>query len=118
MAIFCTKCGTQNDTGAAFCDNCGNVLRPPLPAAPTPQGLPDAVPTAGASGALPTRGLPGMPKTMLYAGLALATVLVAGGAAMYFVLQAPSPTPANLLAAAKAGYDKNALDKERKELCL
>ena len=118
MAIFCTKCGTQNDTGAAFCDNCGNALRPPLPAAPTPQGLPDVVPTAGAGGALPARGLPGRPKTMIYAGLALATVLVAGGAAMYFVLQAPSPTPANLLAAAKAGYDKNALDQERKELCL
>ncbi len=118
MAIFCTKCGTKNEEGAAFCDNCGNALRQPLAPAPVPQSGPDVAPTAGAGGALPMRSMPGRPKTVLYASLALATVLVLGGAAMYFVLQAPSPTPANLLAAAKLAYGKSALEEERSELCL
>ncbi len=34
MAVFCSKCGSENDAGAAFCQKCGASLA--VPAAPVP----------------------------------------------------------------------------------
>ena len=126
MAIFCTRCGTKNEAGAAFCENCGNPLRAPQPVAPPLQDMAPTVNASGARGATSSgqtsasseRGVKPKSKKLLYASLALAAILLVGGGAMYLVLQAPSPTPANLLAAAKAGYDKSSLDRERNGLCL
>jgi hypothetical protein len=32
MFRFCTRCGTRNDDEAGFCEECGNALRPAVPA--------------------------------------------------------------------------------------
>ena len=117
MAIFCTKCGTVNDDGAGFCDNCGAKLRAPSASIPdidsTPPPSGDAPPARAQEGASTIN-----PKKIAYAGAVLATLLVVGGGAMYFVLQPPAATASALLAAAKAGYGKETTDKFKRELCI
>lgn len=109
MAIFCTKCGTQNEDGAAFCDNCGAALRAPTVAVtPAPAASPAPVVT------LPTFS----PKKALIAGAALCAVLAVAGGVVYFVNQPPAATPGTLLAAAKAGFG-DAFDKKyQPTLCI
>ena len=129
MSQFCTRCGAKNEGSAAFCDNCGHALRGASAAAAASVSSESALNSADphsigdvtdfgqqTTGALPATSRSS--RKVLYAGGALAAILLAGGAAMYMVLQAPAPTPANLLAAARSGYDKTRLDQERKALCL
>ena len=116
MAIFCTKCGTVNQDGAGFCDNCGAKLRSPS------ASMPDIDSTPPSSDVPPAREQAGAgsinPKKIAYAGAVLATLLVVGSGAMYFVLQPPAATASALLAAAKAGYGKETTDKFKRELCI
>lgn len=117
MPIFCTKCGTANEDGAGFCDNCGAKLRAPS------VSIPDDSLTA----TMPT-GTPRLPvqlkvssvnsKKIVYAGVAFASVLVLGGGAMYFMLQPPAATASTLLAAAKAGYGNETTNRFKNELCV
>lgn len=126
MAIFCTKCGTKNEDGAAFCDNCGAALKAPA-VAQTPGNTPHtpyAQPTptmayedTGAAAAEKLKGLV-TSKKAIYSGAALCGLLVIGGAATYFVLQPPAATSGNLLAAAKAGYGKAITEQFKRELCV
>lgn len=117
MAIFCTKCGTSNEDGAGFCDNCGAPLRAAL--AKTPDGGVASQP-AIATGRTASPGTVTKinPKKVIYAGAALVIVLILGGGAMYFILQPPAATPSALLAAAKAGYGKETTDRFKRELCI
>lgn len=123
MATFCTRCGTKNEDGAAFCDNCGGKLRAIHTAAPDANGpihqttsllAHDSHSSAAAKRVKPTV----ISKTAIYAGAALAAVIVLGGGAMYFLLQPPAATASTLLAAAKAGYGKATTDALKRELCL
>ena len=62
--IACPQCGTQNEDGSMFCDNCGaqlpqpGVVPSPGSAAPARQGLPQAAPAppAGVPSAPPMAG--------------------------------------------------------------
>ncbi len=117
MAIFCTKCGTSNEDGAGFCDNCGAPLRAAL--AKTPDGdVATQPPNATGRTVSPGSVTKINPKKMIYAGAALAIVLILGSGAMYFILQPPAATPSTLLAAAKAGYGKETTDRFKRELCI
>lgn len=117
MAIFCTKCGTSNEDGAGFCDNCGAPLRAALAKAPD-IGLTSQQPTA-AGHTTPTGSVTNInPKKIIFAAAGLAVVLILGGGAMYFILQPPAATPSTLLAAAKAGYGKETIDRFKRELCI
>ena len=117
MAIFCTKCGTSNEEGAGFCDNCGAPLRAVL--AKTPDIDVTSQPsTAAGSIVLPRPATNINPKKIICAAAGLAIVLVLGGSAMYFILQPPAATPGTLLAAVKAGYGKETTDRFKRELCI
>ena len=117
MAIFCTKCGTSNEDGAGFCDNCGAPLRAAL--AKTPDiDVTSQPPNATARTVSPGPVTKINPKKIIYAGAGLAIVLILGGGAMYFILQPPAATPNTLLAAAKAGYGKETTDRFKRELCI
>ena len=117
MAIFCTKCGTANEDGAGFCDNCGAPLR--VAAAKTPAiDVTSQPPNPTGQTVLPGIVANINPKKILYAAAALAIVLVLGGGAMYFILQPPAATASTLLAAAKAGYGKETTDRIKGELCI
>ena len=117
MAIFCTKCGTSNEDGAGFCDNCGAPLRAAL--AKTPDIDVTSQPsTAAGPIVLPRPATNINPKKIIYAAAGLAIVLVLGGSAMYFILQPPAATPSTLLAAVKAGYGKETTDRFKRELCI
>ena len=117
MTIFCTKCGTSNEDGAGFCDNCGAPLRAAL--AKTPGGdVASQPPNATGRTVLPGPVTKINPQKMIYAGAALAIVLILGSGAMYFILQPPAATPSTLLAAAKAGYGKETNDRFKRELCI
>jgi zinc-ribbon domain len=117
MAIFCTKCGTSNEDGAGFCDNCGAPLRAAL--AKTPDGdVASQPPNATGRTVSPGSVTKINPKKMIYAGAALAILLILGSGAMYFILQPPAATPSTLLAAAKAGYGKETTDRFKRELCI
>ena len=117
MAIFCTKCGTSNEDGAGFCDNCGAKLR--VPASSSEHlDLTTESPTYTLHAHAQVEAGFIDSKKIIYAGAALAAVLVLGGGAMYFVLQPPSATASTLLAAAKAGYDKNTINQLKSELCI
>ena len=123
MAIFCTRCGTKNEDGATFCDNCGVKLRAIHTAAPEANGTIHQTTTLLAydsnSSAAAKRVKPTVTsKTAIYAGAALAAVIVLGGGAMYFLLQPPAATASTLLAAAKSGYGKTTTDAFKRELCL
>jgi hypothetical protein len=107
MAIFCTKCGTHNEDGAAFCDNCGGALRKPVVVASAPVPAVSIPSTPSIS-----------PKKALIAGAALCAVLAVAGGVVYFVNQPPAATPSALLAAAKAGFG-DAFDKKyQSTLCI
>ncbi len=117
MAIFCTKCGTSNEDGAGFCDNCGAKLRAPLPSN-APVGL-----QTGQTGEIPrATGRSKFSKvnrrTAVYGVVVLTSVLLIGGGATYFLTKTPTATPSSLLAAAKAGYGKETTDRFLRELCL
>lgn len=112
MAIFCTKCGTKNEDGATFCENCGAALRAAPVAAQTPA-------PQTASPVLPNQSrTPVSPKKAVYAVAALCAVLVAGGAAVYFVQQPPAATSSSLIAAAKDGYGDTFDKKYKNNLCI
>ncbi len=116
MAIFCTKCGTSNEDGAAFCDNCGAPLRPVPAKIPNVAGA-NQHPTAAAGPVAPSPVININPKKFIYAAAGLASLLIVGGGAAYFVLQPPAATASTLLAAAKAGYGKETTDVIKRELC-
>lgn len=123
MPIFCTKCGTKNEDGAAFCDNCGAPLRPAAVAAPRPDfptGQTTAPRNYDLTGNASPEALVGFVKSkkIIYAGAGLAALLVLGGGAMYFMLQPPAATSSTLLAAANAGYGKATTDTFKRELCV
>lgn len=119
MSVFCTKCGTANEDGAAFCDNCGAPLRPALrkspdaALAPAPSGSTHTTPPVSHA-----TGKPIAAKKVIYAATGLVAVLVLGGGAMYFVLQPPAATAVALLAAAKAGYGEETSNSFKRELCM
>jgi hypothetical protein len=104
MAIFCTKCGTSNADTDAFCEHCGAALRKPEVLLRPLEGGPQR--RARES------------RKILYASVALGSVLVAGVVAAYFALTPPAPTNARLLAAAKAGHGEGLLQRSKRELCL
>lgn len=112
MAIFCTKCGTSNEAGAGFCDNCGAPLRPTQA---TTQDVSTMFRKPTVEAHMPAKG---QIKKIIYAGIGLAAVLVLGGGAMYFVLRSPAATATTLLAAAKVGYGKETTNRFKDELCL
>lgn len=117
MAVFCTKCGTSNEDGAGFCDNCGSPLRAAL--AKTPDiDLTSQLPNATGRTVSPGLVTNINPKKIIYAAAGLAIVLIVGGGAMYFILQPPAATASTLLAAAKAGYGKKTTDSFKNELCI
>ena len=119
MAIFCTKCGTSNEDGAGFCDNCGAKLR--TPSVPVASANSEALllqqnDISAASVQRTTSTFNS--KKIAYASAVLVAVLVLGGGAMYFVLQPPSATASTLLAAAKKGYGKETTNRFKQELCI
>ena len=117
MAIFCTKCGTSNEDGAGFCDNCGAPLR--AASAKTPDvDVTSQPPNATGRTVSPSPVTNINRKKIIYAAAGLAIVLVLGCGAMYFILQPPAATASTLLAAAKAGYGKETTDKLKGELCI
>ena len=117
MAIFCTKCGTSNEDGAGFCDNCGAPLRAAL--AKMPDIDVTGQPSTAAGSTVQPRPVTNInPKKIIYAAAGLAIVLIVGGGAMYFILQPPAATASTLLAAAKAGYGKETTDRFKGELCI
>jgi len=117
MSVFCTKCGSANENGAAFCDNCGAPIRPAVSKAPdaalAPGVLTDATTPAPNPSVKPIAA-----KKVIYAATGLVAVLVLGGAAMYFVLQPPAATAATLLAAAKVGYGEKTSNSYKRQLCM
>lgn len=108
MPIFCTKCGTKNEDGASFCEGCGASVLKPKSVAPHQEA------------ATAVQALPPSPRsrTVLYAGLAITTLLLIGGGAAYVALTPPTATSAKLLAAAKIGYEKTLAQQVKRELCL
>lgn len=125
MAIFCTKCGTKSEDSTTFCDNCGAAFKAPASAG-APATAPHsshAQPTTGAyedTGAASAEKRKGWvtPKKAIYGGVALCGLFAVGATAMYFVLQPPEATRANLLVAAKAGYGKTITEQFKRELCM
>ena len=117
MAIFCTKCGTSNEDGAGFCDNCGAKLRAPASSEERQDATKDSLANTPHAPVQVKAGLVDL-KKIIYAGAALAVVLVLGGGAMYFVSQPPSASASTLLAAAKAGYNKSTISQFKGELCV
>lgn len=117
MAIFCTKCGVSNEDGGAFCDNCGAKLRA---ASDGMEAFNSKTPSSTSPPRIPVYSKTGVinPKKMVYAGGALAAILVLGCGAIYFVLQPPAATAKTLLAAAKAGYGKETSNRFKQELCI
>lgn len=117
MSIFCTRCGTANEPGAAFCDNCGAPLRAP---GSKQTGAATAAGGVTASTSVPSLpGVsPGLSKKVIYAAVGAVAVLVVGAGAGYLLLKAPAATASTLLAAAKTGYGKEATDRLARELCL
>lgn len=128
MAKFCNQCGTKNEDGAGFCENCGSPLRKPgTPAPSAEQSKPAsnaATPSADANpagaAADPGDRLKALAssKTTIYAAGTLVGVLLLGSAATYFMRIPPSATSAKLTAAAKDGYSPGQLVQYRRELCL
>lgn len=120
MTIFCTKCGTKNEGDAGFCEGCGASLRRPASTSPQPPPMNGPLPThtkaalgAGAA-ARPSMNS----KTLIYAGAAVATLVLLGGVAAYLTLKPPAATSSSLLAAAKEGYGKTLSVQLKRELCL
>lgn len=113
MSVFCTKCGTANEDGAAFCDNCGAPIRPAMSEATDDATAADSTITAPYTTVKPIGS-----KKVIYAAAGLAAVLVLGGGATYFVLQPPAATAATLLASAKAGYGEKTSNSFKQELCM
>jgi len=117
MSVFCTKCGSANENGAAFCDNCGAPIRPAVSKAPD-AALAHGVLTDATTPAPNPTVKPIAAKKVIYAATGLMAVLVLGGAAMYFVLQPPAATAATLLAAAKLGYGEKTSNSYKRQLCM
>lgn len=118
MTIFCTKCGSKNEDGAGFCENCGSALRAPVvPPAVMPTSSPSLSAPAStyASGTAPVIK---NPKKALYIGLTVAAVLIAGSGGLYLAIAPPAATSAKLTAAAKDGYNPAQLAQYKRELCL
>lgn len=117
MSVFCTKCGTANEDGSAFCDNCGVPLRPAVSKAPDAMSVPAGFTNATTSAPYATVK-PLVAKKVIYAAMGLVAVLVLGGGAVYFMLQPPAATVATLLAAAKAGYGEETSNSFKRQLCM
>lgn len=109
MAKFCTRCGTQNDAEALFCESCGSPLRP----AAAPQAVPSQPAAAPAADTpAPAKKASGGNKKLLLilGGIALLTVILAAvGAFMYFA----SPKRASEAHFVKAVENYYAADKSR-----
>ena len=48
--VYCSRCGTQNNAAAAYCQKCGSPMAPALPSTPT---LVPVAPLTPASAAAP-----------------------------------------------------------------
>lgn len=117
MSVFCTKCGTANEGGAAFCDNCGAPLRAALAKKVESTSVADGV-TASNDARPLSAGNPGLSKKVIYAAAGLVGVLVLGSGVGYVVLKAPAASASTLLAAVRSGYGKELNDRFKRELCL
>lgn len=117
MSIFCTKCGTANEDGAAFCDNCGAPLRAAL--TKKAESSPVADGAAASTDARSTSAVgPALSRKIVYAAAGLVAVLVLGSGASYVMLKAPAASASALLAAARSGYGTAINDRFKRELCL
>ncbi len=117
MSIFCTKCGTANEGGAAFCDNCGTPLRAALAKKVELISVPDGV-AASIDARSMSATSPGLSKKAIYAAAGLVGVLVMGSGVSYLVLKAPAASASTLLAAVKSGYGEEINVRFQRELCL
>jgi hypothetical protein len=117
MSIFCTKCGTANEGGAAFCDNCGTPLRAALAKKVESTSVAD-----GVTASIDTRSMlaisPDLTKKFIYAAVGLVGVLVLGSGVGYVMLKAPVALASTLLAAVKSGYGEEINVRFKRELCL
>jgi predicted thioesterase len=105
MLCFCTRCGTQNEAGNAFCESCGAPLR-------------QAEKSAHVTVRAPSPALKPVRGRGVLLGVVIAWFVVLGGGAAYWAAMPPSPTQANLLAAAQAAYGDRLLAQTKRELCL
>lgn len=118
MPLFCTRCGTRNDEGSSFCENCGAPLRNP----PLRNGVQvgaGAAPAAAAPLADPL-GAAARPRSrdLLVVGAVVAAVLAVGGGGLAVWLQPPAPTPDRLLAAARSDLTAQELEPLKRQLCI
>lgn len=113
MAKFCTACGTRNDDGAGFCEECGKSLRATTaPAPPTaPQTLRSPEPVAKASSPSPVLGRWLVPAVLAVAVLAV----VVGGVAWWL---SPPAAGADAFASALRGPSGAAAAPSTDLLCL
>ena len=109
MAVFCSRCGTQNLDGSAFCSKCGAPLTatavappggPPTPGAsppPVPAPAPGAPYVPGQSAYLPPP--PGgtvvhhTSRNVVIAVVVVAVVVIAGAAVAFAALHKGTTTP-------------------------
>ena len=115
MAIFCHKCGTKNEVGAGFCENCGVAQRQSIAA---PFADQQSIPPGGFFPVTGSVSGSGRINKLMFASVATAVLLVGGGLAAYFALKMPEPSRSNLVAAAKVGYGKEGTEQARRALCL
>lgn len=106
MARFCTRCGTQTDDSARFCDSCGHRFS--TPAATTGA---EAAP-APAAQAVPLRKR--RPSRLMLA--VLATVLVAGGGLAWWLQ--PEQASEQVFAKAIDSYLQEHADAQLQRSCL
>jgi hypothetical protein len=71
MPKFCTRCGQGNESDARFCEGCGNAFT----ASPS---IPLAAPN-------PPSTLAPRQKTLVFAGIGLVVLVIAGGILVYFL---------------------------------
>ena len=79
---FCTSCGKEVEPGKKFCEYCGTPLEQPA-AAPATPAAPPAVSAAPVSPQpAPVQPSGGSKKTMIFAGIVVVLILIAG---IYFI---------------------------------
>ena len=75
---FCTSCGKEVEPGKKFCEYCGTPLEQPAAVPATPAG-PPAVPAVPVSPqAAPIKPSGGSGKTLIFAGIIVVLIIIAG----------------------------------------
>src|SRR3954469_5503837 len=97
MLKFCTACGTRNDVGAGFCEECGTPLRSAAaaPAASNPSPGPSA--SEGGAATAPVA----VKRWMVPAAVAAVIVIVVVAAAVWW-LSPPAPSGTAFASALRA----------------